>query len=304
MTGWKLLVPERDRAEHDILGKLLGLQFDHQHALAGAGDDKIELRARQLVEGRVQYIFAVDVADAATADRAHERDAGQRQRRRAADHRHDVRVVLEIVAQNGADDLRLIEETRHEKRPDRPVDQPRYQRFLFRGPSLALEKTAGNLAGGERLFLVIDRQRKKILAGLRRFRGHGGAKDGRFAISRQHRAIGLPSNLAGLEHETAAAPHQFLTKYLEHPLFSFQTDRRRDRQIPRAVRWRAVPPPRRSLPRDTHRIWRLSRRPQCTGQRLAMWPPASAGTCDSASADIRMPVLAGSLLRRVGVNRI
>ena len=108
MTGWKLLMPEGDGAEHDLLGQLLGLGFDHQHALAGAGDDQIELRARQLVERRVQHVFAVDVADPAAADRAHERDAGNRQGRRGADHRDDVGVVLQIVAQHGADDLRLV----------------------------------------------------------------------------------------------------------------------------------------------------------------------------------------------------
>ena len=136
----------------------------------------------------------------------------------------------------------------HEQRPDRPVDQPRYQRLLFRGPALALEKAAGDLAGGKRLFLVIDRQREKILARLCRFRRDGGAKDRRFAIGREHCAVRLPGYLAGLKHEAAAAPHQFLTKYLKHPLSSFQTNRRRDRRIPRAVRRRAVPPPLRSLP--------------------------------------------------------
>src|SRR5438046_457171 len=38
-----------DRAEHDLLGQFLGFRFDHQHALVGAGDKKVELRTRQLV---------------------------------------------------------------------------------------------------------------------------------------------------------------------------------------------------------------------------------------------------------------
>ena len=63
-----------------------------------------------------------------------------------------------------------LQETRHEERPDRPVDQPRGQRLLFGRPALALEKAAGDLAGGEGLFLVIDGQREEILAGLWRFR--------------------------------------------------------------------------------------------------------------------------------------
>ena len=93
---------------------------------------------------------------------------GDRQRRRGADQRDDVGIVLEIVAQHGADDLRLVEEARREERPDRPVDQARGQRLLFRRPALALEEAAGDLAGGEGLFLVVDGEREEILAGLRR----------------------------------------------------------------------------------------------------------------------------------------
>ena len=139
-----------------------------------------------------------------------------RQRRRGADQRDDVGIVLEIVAQHGADDLRLVAETRREKRPDRPVDQPRGQRLLFRRPALALEKAAGDLAGGEGLFLVVDGQREEILPRLGRLRGDRGAQHRRLAIGREHRAIGLPGDLAGLEHEAAAAPHQFLTVNLKH----------------------------------------------------------------------------------------
>ena len=168
MTGWKLWWPKVTAPSMTSSDSSLASRFDHQHAFAGAGDDQVELRARQLAQGRVQDVFAVDVADARAGDRAHERDARDRQRRRGADHRDDVGVVLEIMAQHGADDLRLVTETRHEERPDRPIDQPRDQRLLFGGPALALEEAAGDLAGGEGLFLVIDGQRKEILAGLRR----------------------------------------------------------------------------------------------------------------------------------------
>src|SRR5207237_1008059 len=46
---------------------------------------------------------------------------------------------------------------------------------------------------------------------------HRGAQNCCFAIGREHRAIGLPGNLAGLEHETASAPVEFFTKDLKHP---------------------------------------------------------------------------------------
>ena len=52
--------------------------------------------------GRVEHVLAVDVAHARGADRAVERDAGERQRRRGADHRRDVGVDLRVERQHRA----------------------------------------------------------------------------------------------------------------------------------------------------------------------------------------------------------
>ena len=114
---------EGDGAEHDVLGQLLRLGLHHQHALGGAGHHQVELRALHLVGGRVEDVLAVLIADAGGGDRAEERDAGQRQRGRAADHGDDVGVVLQVVAEHGGDDLDLVAETLGEQRADRPVDQ-------------------------------------------------------------------------------------------------------------------------------------------------------------------------------------
>jgi hypothetical protein len=78
------LVAEHDGAEHDIFGQFLGFGFHHQNGVGGAGDDQVERGFGHLVDMRVEHIFAVDVADARAADRAHEGDAGQRQGSRSA----------------------------------------------------------------------------------------------------------------------------------------------------------------------------------------------------------------------------
>ena len=36
-------------AQHDVLGQLLGLGLDHQHAFLGAGDDEVEGARLELV---------------------------------------------------------------------------------------------------------------------------------------------------------------------------------------------------------------------------------------------------------------
>ena len=163
-------VAEHHRAEHHVLGQLLRLRLDHQHRVLGAGDDQVELRLLELRRGRVEHVLAVDVADARGADRAVERNAGERQRRRDADHRRDVGIDFRIDRHDRRDDLDFVVEAVREQRPDRAVDQARGQHLLLRGPALALEEAAGNLAGGVGLLDVVDGEREEVLAGLRLLR--------------------------------------------------------------------------------------------------------------------------------------
>ena len=112
------------RLEHVVFGELARLRFHHQHGVLRAGHDKVERRGLHLVGCRVQLELAVDHADAGCADRTHEGNARECQGRRRGDHGEDVRIVLEIVRQNGHDDLRVEEVTLREQRPDRTIDQP------------------------------------------------------------------------------------------------------------------------------------------------------------------------------------
>ncbi len=102
------LVAEHDGAEHHVFVQFLGFRLDHQHGVLRAGNDEVEARLVHLVEMRVENIFAVDVADARAADRAHEGNAGERQRCRGGNHRQDVGIVLEIVLDDGDDDLGVV----------------------------------------------------------------------------------------------------------------------------------------------------------------------------------------------------
>ena len=223
MTGWKPRVAEHDGAEHHVFGQLLGLGLDHQHGVAGAGDDEVELRLGHLVDMRVEHVLAVDVADAGAADRAHEGHAGKRQRSRGGDDRQDVRIVLQVMLEDGDDDLRVVLVAVGEERADRAVDQARDQRFLLARAAFALEIAARDLAGGVGLFLVVDGQREEIEARLRLLgRNDGGEHDG-LAIGGEHGAVGLARDLAGLEGERPAAPLDFHFVVVEH-ILSFSVD--------------------------------------------------------------------------------
>ena len=209
-------MPEGHGAEHDVLAQLLRLGLDHQHALGGAGEHQIELAGGQLGGGGVQDVGTGLVAHAGGGDGAEERDAGEGERRRAADHGDHVRVVLHVMAEHGGDHLDLVAEALREQRADRAVDEAGGEDLLLGGPALALEKATRDLAGGEGLLLVVDRQREEVLPGLRGADADGGAEDDGVAVAGEHGAVGLAGHLAGLEHEGASAPLDFLAEVIEH----------------------------------------------------------------------------------------
>ncbi len=226
---------EHDSAEHQLFAQFLGFRFDHQHRIAGTSDHEVELGFLHLVDVRVKHILAVDVADAGTTNRTHERNARECQRCGSGNDRQDVRIVLEIVLHNGDDDLGVVLVAVGEERTDRAIDQAGNQRFLFARTTFTLEVATRDLAGGVGLFLVVDGQRKEIETGLGLLGRNDGGQNHGLAISRQHGAISLARDLAGLEDERTAAPFDFHFVLLEH-ILSFICGRGR------AIQTCATPP--------------------------------------------------------------
>jgi hypothetical protein len=204
--GLPALLAEDDGAEHDLLGQLLRLRFDHQHGVLGARDHEVEHALVHLRGGRVQHVFAVDVADLRRADRAHEGHAGKREGRGDGDHGEHVGVVLEVMLQHGHDHLRVVAVALREERADRTVDEAGDQRLLLGRPALALEIAAGDAAGGEGLLLVVHGEREEVDARLRLLGGDDGGEHDALAVGRENRAVGLAGDLARLEGQLAAAP--------------------------------------------------------------------------------------------------
>ena len=228
-------VAELHGAQHDLFRQLLRLGLDHQHALGRAGDDEVELAELTLRGRGVQHVATIDPGHARAGNRAHERNARDGQRGRTADQRHDVGVVLQVVAQHGGDDLHLIAEAGREQRTQRAVDQARDQRFALARPALALEEAAGDLASRERLFLVVHRQREEILAGLDRTGADHGAEHNGVAQTRQHSAIGLASDLTCFKRKELAAPGNILAEILVEHASSYRVGRRAGSQAPAAL---------------------------------------------------------------------
>lgn len=136
---------EQHGTEHLVFGQFVGLGLHHQHGVFGTGHDHVEAGTLQLLVGGVEDVadFRVET-DAGGADRAAERNAGDRQGGGGADHRGDVRIGLLVGGNDGADDLHFIHETFGEQRTDRTVDQARGQGFLLGRTSFTLEETTGD----------------------------------------------------------------------------------------------------------------------------------------------------------------
>ena len=161
-----LLVTMEHGVQHDAFGQTLGLGFHHQHGVLGSGNDQIEIRFGELRQGGIQYVLAVDITDPRRADGTAEGHAGNRHRRRRADERGYVRIDFRVQRHHGGDDLHLLLEALRERGSQGPVDQAAGEGFLFGRTPFALEKTAGDLAGGVGFFLIIDRQREEPAIGI------------------------------------------------------------------------------------------------------------------------------------------
>ena len=211
-----LLLAEHDSAQHDLFAELLRLGLHHQDGRFGSGHDQVHLGVQQLGLAGVEHVLAVDVAYAGRTDRAVEGNARNRQRRAGADQRRNVGADLGVQRQHVNDDLNLVVKALREQRTQRPVDQPRRERLELAGATLALEKTAGNLARGVGLFDVVHRQRKEVLPRLGVFGRHdGGQHDGVFDGD-DHGAARLAGDFSGLQGDRMLTPLERLGDFMEH----------------------------------------------------------------------------------------
>ena len=139
--------------------------------------------------------------------------------------RHDIRIVLKVMAQHGHDHLDLVAEPMREQRTDRAVDQAGNQRLLLGRPAFTLEEPARNAPGGEKLLLVVHGQREKIQPRLRRLRTHDSREHHGVAIGGHNGPIGLARDLAGLQNQGLAGPIQLFTKITVKHLYPLQKRR-------------------------------------------------------------------------------
>ncbi len=220
----ELFVTELHGAKHDVFGQLGCFGFNHHHAIAGTGNNQIQIAFLDRFGRRVEQVFTILVTNAGSTNRAKERQTGNGQGRRGTDHGNHVRIVFHVVRQNGTNDLGVVAVLRVEQRTDRTVDQTRNKGFFFRRAAFTFEEATRDFASGKCFFLVVNRQREKVDIRARLFGANSSTQDNGFTVGNLDGTICLTGDFTGFENQFGIAPLHFLTDDIKHYfLFLLQT---------------------------------------------------------------------------------
>ena len=148
----------------DVIG---GLSLDHHDRDVTvlddtAGDDHVEHRILELLDGRERHPLVLDQRHPHATDRTGERQAGDLGGGRCGvDGQHVVQIVG-IEAQDRHDDLDLVAQAGDERRAQRPVDQTAGEDGVGGRPALAAEERAGDPARGIHPLFHVDGEREEV----------------------------------------------------------------------------------------------------------------------------------------------
>ena len=182
---------EFDGVEHDLFGHLFHLAFDHQDVVDRSAHHDVQIGVGVLRERRIDHELPVDPRHAHLGNRAAERNVrnGQRSRRGQPSQRigHDIFIGGNQV--DGNEYFRM--EIRREQRPQRAVDQTRYENFVIRRTAFPFQEPAGETTAGCVFFLVFNRQRHKIAVVLSLFGCRHRSEQHGVALFDNNRTVGL-----------------------------------------------------------------------------------------------------------------
>ena len=210
-----LLVSEQHTTEHLVFGEFFRFRLDHQHGRARTRHDHQQVGTFEFFAGWVQQVLAVTIANTRCGNRTLERHTGNCQCSRCTDQCRDICLVGLVDRHHRADHLGFIRETFGEQRANGAINQTRVQRLLLAWPTFTTEEPAGNLACCVGFFLVVDRQRKEVEAGLGPLLGNHRAKHNRIVHRHQHCAGGLARNAPCFKHYFVLAVHKFLSDWYQ-----------------------------------------------------------------------------------------
>ena len=208
-----------NRAEHNIFGQLFGFGFNHHHRVLRTGNNQIKLGLFHVINRRVDDIFAINITNARSANRAHKRRTGQNQRSRRANHAQNVRIVFKVIRDSRQNDLHFMLEAFDEKRADRAVNEARGQRLFFSWTAFTFEEATRNAARRIIFFHIVHGQREEILTGLGFLAENSRGEHRCVTISDEDCPICLTCHTARFNRKRTAGPFQRYCVFIEHIVF-------------------------------------------------------------------------------------
>src|SRR6476646_9190571 len=195
----RISVRELERFRKLSLRHFLCRAFDHDDIVFSANVNKVEIALGPLVVCRVGNELTVNATNAHRSNRACKRNVRNRERGGCTVHRENVGIVLAIGAEQNRDDLRVVKISLWKKRPQRPIDHSRSERFLLRRTAFAFEIAAREFSGGCRFLAVIDRLWEEILTWFDCQGGNRADKHSGVAARNDNCAIGEPGDFSGFD---------------------------------------------------------------------------------------------------------
>ena len=204
---------EKNRLQHLIFTRLLGLALDHDHGIARTSHHQIDRGLFLQRLGRVEYVAAIDISHPGSGNGPGKGYIREAERHGSAVHGQHIGLHLRISGKNRGDHLGFRSISVRKKRTQGAVNQAAGQGFPFaRTANFTAEITAWDTAGCIHLFLVLDGQRQETEIFFFLFRYHGDQYHG-FPTRYHHRTVGLSGHLAGFKDDGLIADLRFYCSF-------------------------------------------------------------------------------------------
>ena len=154
----QMLVSLHDALVHDVLGDLIGLGLDHDDLLVGCSDGGGHAVGLALLLGGVEQILLAVPAEDYARDGAVERNIGDADSGRRADHCGDLGAAVAVNGQHLAGDDDVVAQVGREQGAHGAVDQAGCENRGQAGLTLAAHEAAGDAADRVELFVEVNRR--------------------------------------------------------------------------------------------------------------------------------------------------
>ena len=156
------LVGALERGDEVLVGDFGRGALHHEKLAADAGVEEVDVALGLLLVRGVDDPLPVDAADPDAADRTHERDVRDVERRGGGVDGEEVGLARAVALDERRVDLDVVVVAVGEERTDRTVAHAGREDLLARRTRLALEEPARELSGGVELLAVLALQREEV----------------------------------------------------------------------------------------------------------------------------------------------